>query len=348
MKTKKTLGKIKRNFAFIEIMIALTIAAIVVAIAIPVFYRSVQWAKFNRWYAYNRGLANDPDCVVNFNFQEGSGDILNNTAVGADIQNYQADKYQGYLSNTTGGAHQFQWVTSGGRWSRFGYKHALQFNGSNTYVLIPGTQGLDFNPTDDFTVMCWAKFDEFTLGKCPYSKSLWGTEEDAACQYDLYANPWSGSFGQGSFDVDVFTACATWTNTEVDFEKKGWIQLALRYNHTGLNAEGKPEGQITVFVNGQPLGPYIETTGENPGTACATGWTACSEAGLNVPLILGGAGCYRKYWSPSTYNPALAGVLSNEMIIKFIFKGKMDEFVLFKRAMSDAQIMGHYEMGKEF
>jgi competence protein ComGC len=348
MKTNIAKTAEKRFFTVIEVFVACIIAAILMSMLVPALYRSIQWAKFNRWYAYNRGLSNDPDCIVNFNFQEGTGDILNNTASGADVQNHQTDKYQGYLSNKNGGAHNFQWVKSGGRWGRFSYKNALQFNGADTYVLIPGTQGLDFTPTDDFTVLCWVKFDTFTLGKCPYSKSLWGTAEDAAAQYDLYANPWSGSFGQGSFDVDVFTTCATWTNSDVDFEQKGWTHLALRYRHTGTDAiTGNALGQITVFVNAQPLGPYIDTTGENPNTAAATGWQASSASGLNVPLLLGGAGCYRKYWSPGTYDPQQPGVLSNELLVNFIFSGKMDEFVLYKRAWSDGDIRGHYEMGKE-
>ncbi|HRR29212.1 MAG TPA: hypothetical protein P5270_07590, partial [Victivallales bacterium] len=197
-------------------------------------------------------------------------------------------------------------------------------------------------------ILTWVKFDKLGLGDCPFSKSLWGTAYDAACQYDLYANPWSGSFGQGSFDVDVFTTCATWTNTQVDFDKKGWIQLALRYKSLGLDEDtGQVKGEITVFVNGEPLGDFIETTEENPYTGTATEWQVCSGNGLNVPLILGGAGCYRKYWSPSTYDKTKPGELSNEWMIKFLFKGKMDEFVVFKRALPDAEIRGHYEMGRE-
>ncbi|HOK03998.1 MAG TPA: hypothetical protein PLN24_01955 [Victivallales bacterium] len=353
MKTKNKFQNIFRkiirhSFTLVEIYIAMMIFLILLTFLMPRLYRSVQWAKFNRWLAYNRALSNDPDCVLNFNFQEGKGDIIYNSALGADVENHQADKYNGYLSRTTSGPHQFQWIKSGGRWGKNGYKHALQFNGTNTYILIPGTQGLDFTPEDSFTILTWVKFDKLGLGDCPFSKSLWGTAYDAACQYDLYANPWSGSFGQGSFDVDVFTTCATWTNTQVDFDKKGWIQLALRYKSLGLDEDtGQVKGEITVFVNGEPLGDFIETTEENPYTGTATEWQVCSGNGLNVPLILGGAGCYRKYWSPSTYDKTKPGELSNEWMIKFLFKGKMDEFVVFKRALPDAEIRGHYEMGRE-
>lgn len=336
---------IRKRFTLVEILIIVVIIMILFAMLQPALKRAIAQAKFTRWFAFNRNCANDPACVVNFNFQEGAGDILNNICAGADVQGYNTKDYCGYLRNTTGGTHNFKWIKSGGRWGRYGYKNALQFNGADTYVLVPTTRGLDFTPEDDFTVLCWVKFDKLSLGDCPFSKSLWGTATDAACQYDLYSNPWAGSFGQGSFDVDVFTTCATWLSTDVDFEEKGWIHLALRYQFTGTDATtGDAEGEISVFVNGQALGDFIDTTEENPGTASATGWKACVD--LHVPLILGGAGCYRKYWSPSTYDPS-SHTLENEWLIKFLFKGKMDEYLVYKRALPDSEIRGHYDMGKE-
>ena len=323
------------------------IFAILMAIMLPAISRAKDRAKFVRWMAFNRQCANDPACIVNFNMQEGEGITLNNICAGADVENYKANEYNGHLKNANGGNSNFKWIKSGGRWGKYGYKEALQFNGVDTYVLIPGTQGLDFSPFDEFTVLTWVKFDKMGLGDCPFSKSLWGTEADAACQYDVYSNPYAGSFGQGSFDADVFTTCGTWTNTQVDFNKAGWIHIALRYSYDGIDGDGNPKGRITVFVNGQALGDYLNTTSENPDTASATGWKACTGGSLNVPLVLGAAGCYRKYWSPGTYDKNKAGILSNELLLKFFFKGRMDEFLLYKRALSDGEINGHYEMGKE-
>ena len=351
MKTPGAL--IKRGnsrFTLVEMLILFVIFAILAAIFLPFLSRAKDKAKFVRWFAYNRQCANDPACIVNFNFQEGEGNTLTNICAGADVVNFKAYEYDGHLmknnsSSTT--VNNFQWLPSGGRWSKYGFKKALQFNGADTYILIPGTQGLDFTPMDEFTILCWVKFDKMEAGDCPISKSLWGTEADAAAQFDLYANPFSGSQGQGSFDVDVFETCATCPATEVDFVKTGWLHLALRYCYTGLNAAGDPKGQITSFVNGQPLGPFFDGTSENPNTASATGWKACSGGGLNVPLVLGAAGCYRKYWSPGTYDASKAGILSNELMLQFFFKGKMDEFLLYKRALPDKEICGHYEMGKE-
>ncbi len=347
MKTVKLNTCCRTRFAFIEITMAILVLAILLAILIPTLGRARDRAKFVRWFAFNRQCADDPTCVVNFNIQEGSGTTLNNTCVGADVDNYQANAYNGTFMKLNGGTSNIKWIKSGGRWSKYGFKSAIQFNGIDTYVLIPGTQGLDFTPYDEFTILTWVKFDKLALGDCVFSKSLWGTEQDAACQYDIYSNPYAGTFGQGSFDVDVFTTCGTWLDTHVDFNKKGWVHLALRYCHTGLDANGDPTGQITTFINGQALGDFLNTTSENPNTASATGWKACTGGSLNVPLVLGAAGCYRKYWSPSTYDKTKAGILSNELLLKFFMKGRMDEFLLYKRALPDKEILGHYEMGAE-
>jgi hypothetical protein len=133
----------------------------------------------------------------------------------------------------------------------------------------------------------------------------------------------------------------------VDFNKKGWLHLALRYSYTGPDATGDTKGQITTFVNGQPLGAYLNTTTENPSTSSATGWKACTGKEMNVPLIIGAAGCYRKYWSPGTYDPTKPNLLSNVLMLNFFFKGVMDEFLLYKRALPDKEIYGHYDMGRE-
>jgi len=335
----------RQLFSLAEILIAMVMVVMLIAIFLPMLQRAKAKAKFTRWLAFNRSCSNDPYCVINFNFQDAGSNILNNSAQGADVEKFNTKDYQGYLRRYGSTLpHQFQWIKSGGRWGR--YKHALQFNGSNTYIEIPGTIGVNFTPQDNFTVLCWVKFDKLSLGDCPFSKSLWGTASDAAAQFDLYSNPYSGSFGQGSFDVDVFTTCATWLDTDVNFEAKGWVHLALRYEEISRDpVTGESEGRVMTFINGQPLGDYIETTEENPHTGVATSWTPCRD--LGVPLVLGAAGCYRKYWSPSTYDKTKPGVLSNEWMLRFFFKGRMDEFMVYKRALSDREIRAHYDMGKE-
>ncbi|MCK5843326.1 MAG: hypothetical protein KAG97_01380, partial [Victivallales bacterium] len=278
-------------FTLLEIMMAMIVMAIMAALLLPYLKEAKTQAKYVRWLQYNRGCSNDPDCLINFNFQgnennplsaKSPGDVLTNSCIGTSSEGYSPKLYNGYLRNKNGGAHNFEWVRAG----RFGrFKWALQFNGSDTYVLIPTTTAIDFTPYTGFTILCWVKFDKLGFGDTIFSKSLWGTQSDAAAQYDMYSNPSAGSYGQGSFDVDVFTTCGTWMDTNVDFDKAGWVHFGLRYKYTGEDASGKPEGQVDVFINGQTLGHYVETTEENPRTGTASGYQPCID--MRVPFILG-------------------------------------------------------------
>jgi prepilin-type N-terminal cleavage/methylation domain-containing protein len=339
------------RFTMIEMLIVLAIIGILLAMLLPVLGDAKVQAKYVRWLAFNRSCSNDPSCIINFNFQSPGGtdtfsggpggDVLINSAAGAESDGFSPQFYNGYLKNKNGGKHNFEWVRAG-RYNKF--KWALKFNGADTFILVPTTDAVDFTPFGGFTVLCWVKFDKLDLGDCVFSKSLWGTAWDAACQYDLYSNPYSGKYGQGSFDIDVFTTCGTWANTDVDFEKAGWVHLALRYEYFNTDpTTGNANGKIMVFINGKALGDYIDTTEDNPYTGTATEWQACVDN--HVPLIIGGAGCYRKYWSPRTYDPN-GDSLDNTWLIKFNFQGLMDEFLVYKRALSDAEIRAHYDMGK--
>jgi hypothetical protein len=338
------------------------IIGLLAAMLLPFLKEAKMQAKYTRWLVYNRSCSNDPDCLINFNFQANStnplsaeppGDVLVNQSMGTDSDGFSPKYYNGYLcgisdinnklSNfeTNIGSHNFKWVRAG----RFGrFKWALQFDGTDTFVLVPTTTAIDFTPYTGFTILCWVKFDKLELGDSIFSKSLWGTKKDAAAQYDFYANTYAGSYGGASFDIDVFTKCATWKNTQVDFEKAGWVHLVLRYKPTGKDAAGKPTGEVSAFINGQCLGESIDTTEENPHTATATGYQPCIDK--QVPFILGAAGCYRKYWMRRTYvkdDPSLL----NTMCIKFPFQGLIDELLVYKRALSDKEIVNQYDMGKE-
>jgi hypothetical protein len=160
----------------------------------------------------------------------------------------------------------------------------------------------------------------------------------------MYYNPYSGDAGNGSFDVDVFTTCGTWFTNQVNFEEAGWVHFALRYKSTGMDENGKLTGEVSAFINGKSLGAYIDTTNDNPRTGTATGFEGCIN--YQVPLILGGAGCKRKYYDPGTYNKDDES-LANQWSIHWNFQGLMDEFLLYKRALTDKEIAGFYEMGKE-
>ncbi len=313
----------KFSFTLIEILLVLFIMGILAGLLYPAFVEARIKAKYTRWFAFNKQCNRDPDCVINFNFQEGSGNILTTSTYGCDKEDYLATDFDGYIYGN------YEWTSSGARFGK--YKKALRFNGVDTFVdvgfrniypddeaIIPTifTSGLDFKQDDKFTLLMWAKFDKFDLGDGLFSKSRWGSSGHSEAQYDLYCDPTAGPSGNGSFEVDLFQECVGWDDTDIDLEKEGWMHLALRYS--GNTADSI--GEISVFVNGKPLGAARATNNAYANFGSARSNFMIGAIGLQTWRDPDGIGYY--------------------------FQGLIDEFIMYKRALTDGAIEGHYEMGK--
>ena len=291
---------------------ARVICAIVATILFPVLRDARIRAKFTRWYAFNKLLSNDPACVINYNFQEGTGTTLTNTCFGSDATiRFDSEKYNGILKTTDNQPH-FEWVTSGGRFGRF--KKALKFNGSHTYIEIPGTEAIDYTPQDSFTIIVWVKFDSVSAYNCIFAKCEWYN----IAQYDIYsqASTILSDGTQGSaIQYDLFTICRGW---EDDIGTKD-VSLTSRWRCIALVYDGGANGETAVYVDGE--GKRISSnlysgnqnaTGTHTTTTCVIGGARMESGGLS-----------------------------------YMFNGRIDEFLVFKRAMSQAEIRGVYEMGRE-
>lgn len=359
-----------KRFTLIEIIMVCAIIAILMAILYPQYHLYKQRAKFYRWLAFNKGCSSDPDCVMNFNFQEGKGRVLNSSAVGCDwvsrdgVHSFNALNYQGLFKKTDGGLdNDLKWVP-GGRFGR--YKYAVQWGGGagksfievapappNFSSLGSGshfsgltqqaatgvsqfeakglTPAADFMPDDSFTILVWVKFDSFGFGDIVFSKATWGNpsnDPDDAAQYDLYCDPnKSSGTGEGAFEVDVFCSCVGWGAKDWSFKEKGWTHVVLRYVGTSSTSTQSTtsisSGDIAIFCNGQKLGEYRKASDQS---------TTAKNYHANSNLLLGATGLSTR---------------RNAKGIGYFFKGRMDEFMLYKRALSDGEIKGHYEMGKE-
>ncbi len=304
--------RLRIRFSLIEILIVTVIFAILATILLPALRDARIRAKFTRWLAFNKMLSNDPACVVNFNFQEGTGTTLTNTCFGSDATvRYDSAMYNGILKTTDNNPH-FQWVTSGGRFGRF--KKALQFNGSHCYVEIPGTEALDFTPKDSFTVVVWVKFDRVDAYNCIFAKCEWYN----IAQYDVYSQKSTilSDGSQGSaIQYDLFTICRGW---EDDVGTKD-VSLASRWRCIALVYDGMAGGYTCVYVDGE---------GKKISSSIYSGNQNATGTHTTTTFILGGA------------RMESGG-------ISYMFNGRIDEFQIFKRAMSQAEIRGIYAMGRE-
>ncbi len=306
----------RRNFTIIELLFTIAIIAILASMLMPAFNESRDRARFVRWLHFNKQCSTDPKCVINLNFQEGKGGILKNSAKGHEAENFDASDYNGIIKGD------YTWGL--GRWRRG--KKAIQFDGVSTYIEFENIKNVDFDDSNNFTIIIWAKFDRLDKWDGMFGKCYMRNAVNGFPQYAVY---YDGSKNNAHQTIGKFTA--ELGENRVDFENlnesgakipelnsEDWFQLVLR-NRT----DGETQG-IDLFLNGIKLKTdHIITKGSEKYR---------SEARLAI-------GCIR--WLLIKNNvPDCNGKPAN------FFKGKIDEFLIYNRALSNNEITAHYVMGE--
>lgn len=299
----------KNNFTIVEMLIVISIIGILMGVMLPALNKVKVRAKYTRWLAFNAKNNHDPDTIINYNFEamdfqakiDGTYyPVLYNGAIACKAPGYDPAAYNGVLSTTATSAvakknpaNYPQWVRGGGRWA--GIKNALQFNGTNNFVDIPGTACLNFDPSkDDFTILLWANFNS-TGTKCLWGKNYALTVNS---QYDMYL---SGN---------SITACIGNTTLQRTVPA---VSRAVWYNIAVVN---KAKTGVKIYING------ILMSGGTTAPALPSSYLADGN------LLIGGS------------HSGTGGIGRANF-----FAGRMDEFVMFKRALSDKEIMEHCKTG---
>lgn len=313
----------KRHFTIIELLLAVVIIAILFAIAMPSFSESRARARFVRWLQFNKQCSTDPACVINLNFQEGEGETLVNSAKGHEGEGFIASDYDGLVKGD------YEWGQ--GRWWRG--KRALQFDGTSTNVEFPEIKNIDFDRDNNFTILIWVKFDRLrkwdgVFGKC----YMWDATSGYA-QYDMYfdGTAYSDKVATGQFEVDVASVCVGFDDVGENGEKNilldttSWFQLTLR------NQMVNGEQEVNVFFNGVKL------------KSRGTNFVVYEKGKCAARLAIGALRWLVTRYNPETRRnePTQDGRFGN------FFKGKVDEFLVYNRALTDREIMAHYVMGAE-
>jgi hypothetical protein len=316
--------KIRRNnYTVLELLFVVVCVAIIMKMLMPAFAEARAKARFTRWLGFNRQCSSDPACVINLNFQDGTGSTVTNTAAGHENSRFNAKEYSGIVKGN------YKWTR--GRWWKG--KKALQFNGVNTMIEFPLSEAIDFGEDDSFTILIWVKFDRFRrwdglYGKCYQAIPPWGYG-----QYDLYydGTVYTSKSAQGQFEVDVCKTCIGFDNVTIDDKDVKTPNITLdtiNWFHIVLRNKVLPNGknQVDVFYNGRRL------------LARATNNYVSTETKCAAKLIIG---ALRFRVDDRNGNPTLDGRIAN------YFQGRIDEFIMYKRALQDTEVMGHYKMGAE-
>ena len=155
-KTKQRVPLRTNFFTFVELLLILAIIGIITGLLLPQFLRSSNVGRFARWLKYNESLNQKPETVVNFNFQEYGYKLNIDGVMTPCVENLaSACSVKGFEAKKYAGImiNNPEWLPHGGRWYE---KGAMQFNGANQCLYVPEGLALNFLMSkNDFTIYFW-------------------------------------------------------------------------------------------------------------------------------------------------------------------------------------------------
>ena len=200
----------------------------------------------------------------------------------------------------------YEWGS--GRWNKG--KKAVIFDGMSTYIEFSKSKYLDFDHTRDFTIIAWVKVDstsDTTVAIC--GKSYTRTVDYYMTLNTNAFRSTSGNTKLGQVRIteeEQAFRCQDQNRKYISMDYSNWYQISMR------NKVVNGTQEIQMFINDIKLRPSWDATRNNT--------SECTS-----PLTIGS----RFNWGRQTA----------------FFKGKMDEFLVYSRALRDSEIKAHYLMG---
>lgn len=329
-------------FTLIELLVVISIITMLMAVMMPALAGARKAARQTKWLAFVKQYQVDPNLVLMYPMQDGTGEALENWAVNPqDYRHYEPTEYRGRL---TGGA---TWAT--GRWPG---KTGVFFNGFASGVDIG--HPVIYNPDSSrpgLTILATFKVEQFTANRgrifnkvagngngngppsIPGNPGVPGNPDFFGNGHLVIALGHSGNALQvqvrladhlynlegGIIEQDTWThAAATYDGQDLRLYINGELIALTSVNGGGNNGNGPPSIPGNPGVPGDPDFP-----GHNGGHD-ATG--APLEFNETAPAAIGN--------TPSTLRDRP-------------FHGVIDEVIVFNRALTAEEIAAHFDVARE-
>jgi len=250
----------KKGFTLIELLAVMTIITVLSALLLPALQIARGKAKHARWLGAKHSIELDPDCLLYYTFEEGSGETVKNWAGTASSEiSFDSSDLNGTVEDTQG---QGGTAFSGADWSstgRFPGRNALN-GGEDAYIYVGDIDTAKWanKPVNkELTIMAWCK---------PASEDLstfhWVVSR---CYGSVMRGFWLGihTWSPNRFDFIVGNTDGTYTGaTSTTAAVPGnWYHIAGTFSYAAgrkvkLYVNGKQEGGTATLASGDltPIG----------------------------------------------------------------------------------------------
>ncbi|QSH39977.1 hypothetical protein P0136_02160 [Lentisphaerota bacterium ZTH] len=311
------LSGVSRNYYFfslLEFVITACIIVVAIVLLIPYFFGKKGKSGFEEWKSVNLKYSRDPACVLNMNFQEGKGEARN-YARPKGTKDFDGKHIKGFLRGDC------EWTA--GRWPD--KKKAVLIPGWYSFIEIPHNRAFKFKTYDDYTISLWLCLD-FPESSGPVLSKGCIAETEPGYFSELYlgnVGKWEDDQVAAKFDVICSGRKSSFIENTVMcyrkvFKKHEWVNVVLR------NSIMKKLKYIDLFINGEKM--TVESEQEFADTIA-----------IAAPLLIGAVTPQR--------NDSLEVRKPSPGKKRFGFRGRIDELMIFRRALKDKEIKELYEAG---
>lgn len=235
---------ILRGFISTRLVARASVILVLMSMGSPALSEVKQDAKYAKWQEYSKKLRTDPGLVAYYDFEEGEGTTLHNTAAGPQgDKKYDPKELDGALG---GGKSEKSPTWATGRWPG---KKGLLFDGVNDYIDCGKHEYFD---SDSKTIEVWFKITGFTDESTAaiFDKAYWG----GATQYGYGISVSKYGFGLRGI---VVNENMKGSRVGASVEPGTWYHLVLVHDYGKdklylyLNGELRSKADIPGFI------PYL-------------------------------------------------------------------------------------------